>query len=147
VIGFICGTITANFCRHRLRALATIIHSEKSIYIILLIIIGASWSLKFDYILLITGIYFLIRTTGKVIGTFTATKIFKTDFNTPPALGLGLLSEGGLTIAIIINFKLLYPSLSDYLMTIIILSMFVNELISPKFILYQLKGYKKKIKG
>jgi len=146
VIGFICGMVTANLCRHRLRALATIIHSEKSIYIILLIITGASWALKLDHILLITGIYVIIRTIGKVIGIFTATRIFRTEFYTPPALGLGLLSEGGLTIAIIINFKLLYPSLSDYLITIIILSMFVNELISPKFILYQIKGSKKKTK-
>jgi len=137
LIGFICGIITANFCRHRLRALETAVRSEKSIYIIILIILGAGWTLKFNFILLITGIYFAVRILGKIVGTFAATRSFKADFNIPPTAGLGLIAEGGLAVAIIINFSFLYPWLSDYLVTIIILSMFINEIISPKLVLLQ----------
>ncbi|MGM0383160.1 MAG: cation:proton antiporter [Thermodesulfobacteriota bacterium] len=137
LIGFICGIITANFCRHRLRALETAVRSEKSIYIIILIILGAGWTLKFNFILVITGIYFAVRILGKTVGTFAATRSFKADFNIPPTVGLGLIAEGGLAVAIIINFSFLYPSLSDYLVTIIILSMFINEIISPKLVLLQ----------
>ena len=55
----------------------------------------------------------------------------------PPGIGLGLISEGGLTIAIIINFRLLYPTVADSLTTIVILSVFINEFLSPRLILAQ----------
>ena len=135
VIGFVCGIVYANLSKHRLRALASLVHSEKAIYIIMLIIIGAGWTLILDNILIIACVYFVIRVIAKVIGTYTATRVFKSDFDVPVASGLGLLSEGGFTVAIIINFSLLYPALSDYLVTVIILSIFVNEIISPKLIL------------
>jgi Kef-type K+ transport system membrane component KefB len=135
VIGFFCGIVYANFSKHRLRALNAIVHSERSIYIIMLIIIGAGWNLILGNILIITCIYFVIRVIAKVVGTYAATRTFKSDFNVPAASGLGLLSEGGFAVAIIINFSLLYPALSDYLVTVILLSMFVNEILSPKLIL------------
>jgi Kef-type K+ transport system membrane component KefB len=139
VIGFVCGIVYANFSKHRLKALSAIVHSERAIYIIMLIIIGAGWNLMLGNILIITLIYFVIRVVAKVMGTYAATRAFKSDFDVPAAAGLGLLSEGGFAVAIIVNFSLLYPSQSDYLVTVIIVSMFVNEIISPKLILSQFK--------
>jgi len=135
LIGFICGLITANLCRHRLRALEIMVHSEKSIYIIILVIIGAGWKLDSNFILIITGFYFLSRILAKLAGIFAATRSFKSDFHVPWNTGLGLLSEGGFAIAIIISFSLFYPSLSDYMVTVVIISMILNEFISPKLIL------------
>jgi Kef-type K+ transport system membrane component KefB len=135
VIGFVCGIVYANFSKHRLRALGSIVHSERAIYIIMLIIIGAGWNLILGNILIVTCIYFVIRVIAKVMGTYAATRAFISGFNVPAASGLGLLSEGGFAVAIIINFSLLYPFLSDYLVTVIIISMFVNEILSPKLIL------------
>ena len=140
LIGFVCGIVYANFSKHRLRALDAVVHSERSIYIIMLIIVGAGWNLKIDNILIITGIYFVIRVIGKVAGTYAATRAFRSDFRVPAASGLGLLSEGGFAVAIVINFSLLYPALSDYLVTVIIISMFVNEILSPKLILLQFEN-------
>jgi hypothetical protein len=140
LIGFICGMITANFCRHRLRALEIMIHSEKSIYIIMLVIIGAGWTMRFDFILIITAFYFLSRSMGKLIGFWSSTRSFKCGFHVPWTSGLGLLSEGGFAVAIIISFSIFYPSLSDYLVTVIILSMILNELISPTLILSHLEN-------
>lgn len=137
ISGLVCGVITANFCRHHPRALSEVLHAEKSIYICLLLLLGAGWNFKLDFSLVITGIYFFMRILGKFIGAFTGGKIFKPDYKVPPYLGLGLISEGGLAIAIIINFKLLFPFIADSLLTIIILSVFINELFSPWFILAQ----------
>ncbi len=137
ISGLVCGVITANFCRHHLRALSEVLHAEKSIYICLLLLLGAGWDFKLDFSLVIAGIYFFMRILGKFIGAFTGGKIFKPDYKVPPYLGLGLISEGGLAIAIIINFKLLYPFIADPLITIIILSVFISELFSPWFILSQ----------
>jgi len=140
LIGFICGLTTANLCRHRLRALEMMAYSERSIYIIMLVILGAGWTLKFDFILIITGIYFLSRSLAKFLGTYAATQAFKSDFDIPRTAGLGLLSEGGFPVAIIISFLILYPSLSDYLITVLVISMILNEIISPRLILSQFEN-------
>lgn len=144
VSGLICGIICANYCRHRLRALSIIVHSEKSIYIILLLLLGATWKLEFNYSILITLAYIVLRIIGKVLGTFTAITAYKPTYHVPPALGLGLLSEGGLAIAVIVNFKLLYPDVADPFITVIILSVFFNEFLSPRLILNQFTDVKQK---
>jgi hypothetical protein len=146
IAGLVCGVVTANFCRHHLRALSEVLQAEKPIYIILLLLLGASWELKPDFSLVITGVYFLIRALGKVIGTFAASRVFKPDYPVPAGLGLGLISEGGLAVAIIINFKLLYPAIGDPLVTVIILAVFANELLSPWLILFQFEK-KERVSG
>jgi hypothetical protein len=50
-----------------------------------------------------------------------------------------LTSEGGLSIAIVINFMLIFPGLSDGLITIVIISSIINELFSHRLILSQFK--------
>jgi Kef-type K+ transport system membrane component KefB len=139
VSGFICGIIIANYSRHRFRVLSEIMPAEKSIYIILLLLLGAGWDFKIDLIFLIAGIYIIMRALGKYIGTFVGLKAFKTGYPVPSTLGLGLLSEGGFAVAIILNFKLLYPFIADTLITIIVISVLVNELIGPWLILAQFK--------
>lgn len=138
VAGLVCGIVTANFCPHRLRALSIVVHAEKSIYIALLILLGAGWNFRLDAALIVAVIYFVSRLIGKIAGVYTATRIFKPKYVVPPQLGLGMISEGGLAVAIIINVSLLYPALSDVMITIIVLSVIVNEYISPALIVKQL---------
>lgn len=137
IAGLVCGIVTANFCRHHLRALSEVLNAEKSIYIILLLLLGASWNIKTDASFITAGIYVLIRIAGKLTGAFAGTRLFKPDYEVPPGLGLGLISDGGLSAAVIIDVKLLIPTLAEPLVTIIILSVFFNELVSPWLILTQ----------
>jgi hypothetical protein len=137
IAGLVCGVVTANFCRHHLRALSEVLRAEKSIYIILLLMLGANWNFTFDFSLLVAGIYFVVRVLGKFTGTFASTRVFKPGFKVPSTLGLGLISDGGLSIAIIINFKILYPGLGNALITVTIVSVFINEFLSPFLILSQ----------
>jgi hypothetical protein len=137
ISGMICGVITANFCRHSIRAFSVVQHAEKSLYIILLILLGAGWDFKFkvDYILLLTAVYFAVRVVGKYIGAMIAAKSHHFDYHVPASIGLGLISDGGIAAAIIIDFKLLYPAFAYPLITIIIITVLVNELLSPWLIL------------
>jgi Kef-type K+ transport system membrane component KefB len=142
LIGFLGGLFAANISRHRLRALDVMVHSEKAIYIILLVIIGAAWTFRLNTVLIVAGVYVFIRMVAKLLGTLAATSFFKTGFKAPAWIGLGLVSEGGFSVAIVINFSLVYPALSDYLVTVIVLSMFINEILSPRFLLFQLENPK-----
>jgi len=138
VAGLVCGIVTANYCPHRLRALSIVVHAEKSIYIALLILLGAGWHFIAGSTLIVAAAYFLSRVVAKTVGVFMATRIFKPSYVVPSQLGLGMISEGGVAVAIIINVTLLYPVLSDSLTTIIILSAIINEYISPALIVKQL---------
>jgi len=112
------------------------LHAEKSIYITLLVLIGANWYLSWNYGLLLMLLYFIIRLGGKLMGAYLATHIFRPKYEVPPHLGVGLISEGGLAIAIIIDFELLYPSvLADWFITTIVFSVLLSELIGPRLIL------------
>lgn len=136
ISGVLCGVLVANFSRHRLRALAVVMPSEKPIYIILLLIIGADWRLTFDFSLVVLAAYFILRLLGKLAGLRLATRVFRPQFPVPGLLGLGLVSEGGLAIAIIVSYRLLHSSaVSDALVTIIIISVLIGELIGPRLIL------------
>lgn len=135
--GLVCGVFTANFCRHRLRALSEILHAEKSIYIILLLLFGAGWNFKVDYTLVATAIYIAARIFGKFFGTYIGARMVDAGFPVPSTLGFGLMSEGGHAVAIVMSFKLLYPAAADPLITIVIISVIFNELFSPRFILAQ----------
>lgn len=137
ISGLVCGVFTANFSRHRLRALSEVLHAEKSIYIILLLLLGAGWNFKAGYILIVTSVYITVRILGKFTGTYIGARIAKPGFHVPATIGFGLMSEGGHAIAIIMNFKLLYPDIADPLITIVIISVVFNELVSPWFILSQ----------
>jgi len=141
ISGMICGVLVANFSRHRLRALAVVMPSEKPIYIILLLIIGAGWQLSFDFSMVVLAAYFILRLLGKLAGCRAATLAFRPQYPIPGRLGLGLVSEGGLAIAIIVSYRLLHASaVSDALVTIIIFSVLIGELIGPRLILGLFKG-------
>ncbi|MGD9201474.1 MAG: cation:proton antiporter [Chitinispirillia bacterium] len=135
VSGLICGILFANFSHHRIRALTIVINAEKSIYIMLLLLLGAGWSFKPDFSLILMAAYFLVRLAGKIVGSFLAIKSFTPKYNVPQYLGLGLIPEGGLAIAIMVNFKL-HPviGIEDVMTTIIVLSVLISELLGPSFI-------------
>ncbi|MBU2515435.1 hypothetical protein KJ966_29315 [bacterium] len=141
IAGLTCGIIAANFCRHRLRALQIVVQAEKSIYILLLLIAGAMWKFKLDLSLVIGIIYFLTRVIAKVIGAFASTRIFTPIYKVPAKIGLGLISEGGLVIAIVLNFRFFYPSVANSLITIVIVSILASEIISPWLILKQFEKH------
>jgi hypothetical protein len=137
--GFICGAITANLSRHSLRAMSMLLKAEKSIYIVLLILMGAGWNLGLNVSLLIGLGYFLVRFMGKITGMFLATRIWNHGGDHIGNLGAGLISDGGFSVAIIMSFWLQYPASADPIMTIVILSLFLSELIAPGAIVYIFK--------
>lgn len=147
ISGMICGVFTANFCKQRLRAIQLVVHAEKSIYILLLLFIGAYWKLQFNVTVLIGIAYFLFRITGKVVGVFLSTRLFKPQYRVPLGAGLGLISEGGLVVAIILNFHVLYPTVAESLITVVVFSILLSEFISPKLILKQLESEKVVLKN
>ena len=135
-ITFIMGLVVANITVRNIRILEIMIRAEKSIYILIVILAGASWQPTSFISIGLTILYFCVRLTGKFIGGFTAVKLFETGFPIKPTMGLGLLSQGGIALAIIINFQQIFQHPSGQtILTIVILGAIINELISPALVL------------
>lgn len=140
VTGLVCGVVTANYCRHRMRALTVVAHAERSIYVLLLLLIGASWSFRADYALALLGVYVLARLGGKLLGAFAGTHLFNLEYRAPRYWGLGLVPEGGLAIALIFSFSLLHHGpLVDALVTVVVCSILLSELVGARLILRVLR--------
>jgi len=140
-INFIMGVVVANRSERNVRALELMIRAEKSIYILMVILAGASWQFGTISAVILAGAFVLIRMIGKLIGGLTAANLFPTGYHVPKHMGLGLLSQGGVAIAIIVNFQQVYQSPYLFLiLTIVILATLINELISPVLVLSIVKG-------
>ncbi len=145
ISGLVAGIFIANTCKFRIRALTFLHSGEKAIYIILLLILGAGWNPDHSVYLYAVPIYIISRIAGKISGNFIAVKSFRSVFKIPPLIGLSLLSEGGISFGILVNFKLLYPETADKIIFIIIISALMFELLSPKLILTVCRGRIQKV--
>ena len=146
-INLIVGIVLANLSPARNRMMQVLLNGEKSVYIIFLILVGASWrsGVSLPLVCLFVGGYVALRFFGKVVGSFIAafaatpqSLIGENEFKSN--IGLGLISQGGMAIVIAINFQQIYPSrLTDLVVTVVLLSTIVNELISPALIIRVLR--------
>ncbi|MBN2008144.1 cation:proton antiporter [candidate division KSB1 bacterium] len=136
LVTFAMGFIVANRSSRNTRVLEIMIRSEKSVYILLVILAGASWQLSRAIPIGLAFLFIVVRAFGKYIGGFVAAKMIKTEFKVPTNMGLGLLSQGGVAIAILVNVQQVFRESSiNLIFTIIIIAIIVNEFISPRLVI------------
>ena len=131
---FVCmvmGMVIVNISPARERVIATLAHGEKPVYLILLILAGAIWQIADPVFFLLAGLYWSMRLAGKLLGGYVAVYSF-TGIQSPRAVGLALLSQGGVAVAMILNFEQAYTSrLTSGVVTIVLMSVIANEVVSP----------------
>ena len=129
---FISGLVIGNLPGEKERFLRLLIAAEKPFYVILLIVAGALWQPGIEGALGLAAVYVVARGGGKWAGGFGFSRVVRTPMPLPPSIGLGLISQGGLAVAILINFRMFRDTPSVNLaMSVILFSIFVNELVSP----------------
>ncbi|MBI1929274.1 cation:proton antiporter [Candidatus Poribacteria bacterium] len=143
-INLVVGVVLANLSPARNRILHVLLNGEKSVYIIFLILVGASWRLGTSWLLvsLFVGVYVALRFFGKVFGSWMAAFVVspRRENEFKSNIGLGLISQGGMAIVMAINFQQIYPSaLTDVVVTVVLLATLFHELISPSLIIRVLR--------
>lgn len=140
----IAGIIIANYSKnwHKIEHLT--IKAEKTIYLILLIIAGAMWDFGSVYAVTFALIYFLIRLCGKLFSGIFISKTFFSLENIPSFIGLGLTCQSGMAAAMLINFQIFAQTeLDKIIVSTIIISIILNDLICPGFTDWMLEREKK----
>jgi len=131
-VGTIAGITFANLSGQKETAYRVLASSEQTIYVLFLMLVGCMWSLDTAHLLPLALLYLGLRLAGKVLGGLLGHRLV----GAPPGRlrlgGLGLLGQGGMAIAMAINYERLYHSpISSLVVTTLILGVVVNELVGP----------------
>jgi len=140
---FVCvvmGAVIANLAPGHKRVFRSLERWEKPIYIILLIMAGALLRFPTLWVIPFAAAYVMLRVGSKVAGGFIAVRMVPLPFPPPKRLGLGLMPQGGISLALAISLMLTFRGLDldgldamDTLFSIVLMGVVVSELTGPVF--------------
>lgn len=129
---FLVGLILANLSTNRERFYRILVLKEKPIYILLLVLAGSLYQVVPATGVILGAVYVCIRLFGKIVGNTVALSFYKGLFNHPTKLGVGLISQGAIALAIGIDYYFIYQDWSaKVLISILVTAIFINALLGP----------------
>ena len=129
----VLGMTFSNLTKKQEKIYRLLLSTEKPLYIILLILIGALWKFSFGYeIALMVVAMILVRIMGYAVSSPAFVKLFGFPWRLPSRFGLSFLSFGGIGVAYAVSLHQVYPlPESDYFLSVALLSILLGEIVSP----------------
>ena len=141
---FVCvvmGAVVVNLSPNHGRVFRSLERWEKPVYVILLIIAGAFLRFPTLWIIPLAAAYVVLRAGAKVAGGAAAVRLSPLPFKPPARLGLGLMPQGGISLALAISLMLTFTGLEldgldamDTLFSIVLIGVVASELVGPVFV-------------
>jgi len=132
------GAVVANLSPDPQRVFRMLHEWEKPIYVVFLMLAGALLSFPTLWIFPLAVAYALIRAGGKVLGNMAMVRLVPLPIRTPKRFGLGLIPQGGISLAMAISGVLTYAGLRldgmnavDLLFSVVVLGVILSELTGP----------------
>ena len=134
------GAVVANLARDRTRVFTALQRWEQPIYLVLLILAGALLRLPSWWIAPAVVAYTALRTLGKLVGFGAVARATPLGFTLPRGSGLGLLPQGGISLAMAISLVLALdgrlPPIAGLdgataLFAVVVLGVVLSELAGP----------------
>lgn len=139
-VSVVMGAVVANFSPDPQRVFRVLQEWEKPIYVVFLLLAGALLDFPTPWVAFLALVYALVRGWGKVLGNLAMVRILPLGFETPRRFGLGLLPQGGISLAMVISGVLTYGELTldgrdatDLLFAVVVLGVVLSELTGPFF--------------
>jgi Kef-type K+ transport system membrane component KefB len=131
-VNTLMGIVVANLPGSRNRIFNLLSRLEKPFYVVFLILAGAIWRPGSPWGLPLAVLYLVLRLIGKVSGGYLAAWTAPESSRPPPTVGLGLISQGGIAIAMVMNYYQLSSAVvTDAVVTTVLVAVILNELASP----------------
>jgi hypothetical protein len=134
------GVVVANISPDPQRVFKVLEDWEKPIYVVLLMLAGALLDFSTPWILALALMYALVRGGGKVFANLTMVRLLPVPTDIPRRFGLGLIPQGGISLAMAISFVLTYGgqmlgerNAADLLFSAVVLGVILSELSGPFF--------------
>jgi hypothetical protein len=137
---FVCmvlGALVANLSSDRQRVFRLLQGWEQPVYLIFLLLGGALLQFSTLWILPMAFAYAIFRAVGKVVGTLAATRIAPAGFPIPKRLGEGLVTQGGLSVAMALSGVLTYQGLEsggaseELIFAVVVMGVVLSDLAGP----------------
>jgi hypothetical protein len=137
-VSVVMGGVVANFSADPQRVFKVLQNWEKPIYVVFLMLAGAILNFSTLWIVALAVAYALVRGGAKVLGNVAMVRVIPLEFTPPKRLGLGLIPQGGISLAMAISFVLTYGTLelgvrsaADILFAVVVLGVILSELTGP----------------
>jgi len=132
---FFVGVCLVNLTGEKEKIYTTLVSIEKPMYLLLLVFLGSGWHFQSFWVLAIAAGYFLLRLSGKMIGGYAITFLGPKMKNYPLMLGLGLIGQGGLPLAILFDFQQGFQSeVADVVVGIALIAIIISDVMSPNLV-------------
>jgi hypothetical protein len=134
-VSFVCGLVVANLTHVgsiRGRVMTIVAHGDRFLYLLLLVLAGAYWKLPNIWVVFAALVYVGVRLLGKVTGGYLSSRRLAQHHAVPPLIGLGLVSQGGMGLAIIVELRYVVDQpLVEVVTSVAIMAIIINELLAP----------------
>ena len=137
---FVCmvlGALVANLSADRQRIFRLLQGWEQPVYLLFLLLGGAFLQFSTIWILPLALAYAVMRAVGKVGGTLVATRTIPAGFPTPKRMGEGLVTQGGMSVAMALSAVLTYQGLGadgtseELIFAVVVLGVVLSDLAGP----------------
>ncbi|MFC2160899.1 hypothetical protein ACFLRW_04160 [Acidobacteriota bacterium] len=132
-LGMVLGITFSNLTKIQEKIYPLLLSTEKPLFVIFLLLIGALWEFNVDYkIVLLVVLTFVLRVIGYTLSLPVIGGLLHFPLKLSPSFGLSFLSSGGIGVAFAVSLKLTYPlPLTDIFLSVALLSIIVGEILSP----------------
>jgi Kef-type K+ transport system membrane component KefB len=134
----IAGVVLANYSHRSEHVYQVLGRLEQPAFIVFLVLVGALWQPKLAYVEYLVVAFIGLRILGKTLGFRLAARAVRLPVEPYPWLGLGLLSQGGLALAMIANLTIMqgvgvgrFESTLSIIQTVVLFSILLNEFVAP----------------
>jgi len=137
------GLVVANVQSQKDRIIRALVRLEQPLYLLLLLLGGAriDHNVALGVTLLWSLAYVGLRLAGKLLGGLTASLLLRSPERLPPGTGLGLVSQGGIVVAMVVSLHQAFAGpAADTILVMVLLAVLINELASPALVRRLLQG-------
>ena len=129
----ILGFILANSGSAHRDVTRLLLATERPVYLALLIFAGAAWRPTSPELLFIAPLFVVIRLIARFTGGYAAGGLVAPPGLRTPRLGMALLAQGGIAVALAINYTQVRPDLNpDLILTATLVSVLLFEIVASR---------------
>lgn len=129
----VLGFILANSGTAHQDVTRLLLATERPVYLALLIFAGAAWSPGTPELLFIAPLFVVIRLVGRFTGGWIAGGRVAPPEIRSPRIGRALLAQGGIAVALAVNYTQVRPELNpDLILTATLVSVLLFEIVASR---------------
>jgi len=129
------GMCLVNVSKQKERIYNILISVEKPVYLLMLVFLGLEWRIDAPVIFIGAFLYWSVRLMAKVSAGFLVVQSIPALRTHPRYLGFGLLDQGGLPLAVLMDFSRSFPGdVTGRVLGVALVAVILNDLASPYFL-------------